>query len=163
MAWIKEPTFWFTKIVICTLKTSTAYVHFRSAYQNIHVYRKVSIAWKLYEFRVFSGSVFYRIRTEYRDLLCKSLYSRRIQKNTDQKKTRICALFMQWLNQRKTIWQSRLGQDNLWFVHGGRHRRLRYYCYKFWCCSKVTSPLASAGNIFKEENMFEKRTSMIFD
>ena len=37
------------------------------------------------------------IRTEYEDLLRKSAYSVRMQKNTDRKKLRIWPLFTQWV------------------------------------------------------------------
>ena len=43
----------------------------------------------------FVLSVFSCVRTEYGDLLCKSPYSVRLQKNTDQKNLRIWTLFTQ--------------------------------------------------------------------
>ena len=55
---------------------------------------------KSVQIQSFFWSVFYRIRTEYGHLPCKSPYSVRIQKNTDQKKLRIWTLFMQWKFQK---------------------------------------------------------------
>ena len=46
--------------------------------------------------RSFFWSVFTCIRTEYGDLLRKSLYSVRIQENTDHKKLHIWTLFTHW-------------------------------------------------------------------
>ena len=52
--------------------------------------------------RRFFWSVFSCIRTQYRDLLCKSPYSVRIQENAGQKKSCIWALFTQWYYH--TLW-----------------------------------------------------------
>ena len=52
---------------------------------------------KYVQIRNFFWSVLSCIWTEYRDLLHKSPYSIQIQKNTDQKKLRIWALFTQYL------------------------------------------------------------------
>ena len=50
------------------------------------------------QIRSFFWSVFSRFWTEYRYLLCKSLYSVQKWENTDQKKLRIWTLFMQWMS-----------------------------------------------------------------
>ena len=50
---------------------------------------------KSVQIQSFSWSLFSCIPTEYRDLFHKSLYSVRIQENTDQKKLGIWTLFMQ--------------------------------------------------------------------
>ena len=53
-----------------------------SHYISVHFVKSVQV-------RSFFWSVFFRIRTEYGDLLRKSLYSVRIRENTDQKKLRV--------------------------------------------------------------------------
>ena len=56
---------------------------------RIHFVKSVQI-------RSFSWSVFYCIRTEYGDLLSKSLYSVQEKENTGQKKLRVWTLSTQW-------------------------------------------------------------------
>ena len=51
---------------------------------------------KIVQIRIFFWSVFPRIRTEYRKIPRISLYSVRMQKNTDQKKLCISTLFTHW-------------------------------------------------------------------
>ena len=51
----------------------------------------------------FFWPVFSCIRTEYGDLNCKSPYSIRIQKNTDQKKLHIWKLLTQWILYRENF------------------------------------------------------------
>ena len=53
-----------------------------SHYISVHSVKSVQV-------RSFFWSVFFRIRTEYGDLLRKSLYSVRIRENKDQKKLRV--------------------------------------------------------------------------
>ena len=55
-----------------------------------------STAWKVSKYGVFSGPVFFCIRTEYGDLRSKSPYSVRIQENMDQKKLCVWTLFTRW-------------------------------------------------------------------
>ena len=50
---------------------------------------------KIIQIRSFFWFAFSCVRTEYGDLLCKSLYSVRIQENTQQEKLRIWTLFTQ--------------------------------------------------------------------
>ena len=54
----------------------------------------VSTLWKEHKYTFFSGPYF-RIWTEYEDLLLKSLYSVRIRENTDQKNS-VFAHFTQY-------------------------------------------------------------------
>ena len=50
---------------------------------------------KSVQIQSFFWSTFFRVKTEYWDLLLKSLYSARIRENTDQKKLHIWTLFTQ--------------------------------------------------------------------
>ena len=52
---------------------------------------------KIVQIQSLFCSVFSCVRSEYRDLQSKSLYSVRIQENTDQKKLGIWTLFTRWL------------------------------------------------------------------
>ena len=54
----------------------------------------------------FFWSVFSCIRTEYKDLLCKSLYSLRTQENTEQNKLCIWTIFTQWTCCSSFTWMS---------------------------------------------------------
>ena len=51
---------------------------------------------KSVQIRSFFWSLFFRIRTEYKDILRISPYSVQMQENTDQKKLRIWTHFTQW-------------------------------------------------------------------
>ena len=60
-----------------------------NSHNNPHCVRSVQI-------RSFFWSVFFRIRTDYGDLLSKFPSSVRLRENTDQKKLRIWTLITQW-------------------------------------------------------------------
>ena len=72
-----EEKFWQKVLKKFTLLTNTAEYY---AFHNV----------KSAQRRSFSWSVFSRIWTEYRHLLCKSPYPGQIRENTDQKNLRIC-------------------------------------------------------------------------
>ena len=60
------------------------------------IFENKCTAWKVSKKRSFSWSVFYRIRTEYGEILRISAYSVQMWENTDQKKLRIWTHFTQW-------------------------------------------------------------------
>ena len=79
---------------------SRIHLHRWKKNRNIYftnIFSNVFTAWKVSKYGVFFWPIFSCIRTEYGDLLRKSLYSVWIQKNADQKKLRIWTLFTQCL------------------------------------------------------------------
>ena len=71
--------------------------------------------------------VFSSIRTEYGDLRSKSLYSVRIQENTDQKKLRIWTLFTQCILQRSVFHLEKKQKHLLRKTFGSSHTSNRIY------------------------------------
>ena len=107
----KDGYLWFTNItrfcsrhyLECNFTTCVALVHNRLKTMLIQRYIDKKTVPSITEYhclksvqiRSYFCSVFSCIRTEYEDLWSKSLYSVRMQENTDQKQLRIWTLFTQ--------------------------------------------------------------------
>ena len=90
--------------------------------------------------RSFFWSVFFCIRTEYRDLLRKSPYSVRIQENGDQKKLRIWTLFRLCGHCEKcarsfTSWNTKIRCNSIMIWLSELINWMIFVCLLKWCNS----------------------------